>query len=47
MVDGRSVATWSLTKDRLAISPLEPLSDVVLGALNADAARVVSYLGSA
>jgi Winged helix DNA-binding domain len=47
MVDGRSVATWSLTKDRLAITPLEPLSDVVLGALNADAARVVSYLGGA
>jgi hypothetical protein len=44
MVDGRAVATWTLTNRTLTINPLRPISAVVRAALDTDAAKVVAYL---
>lgn len=45
MVAGRAAATWTLTNGRVSISPFEPLSTAATKALNADAVRVVEFLG--
>ena len=46
LVDGRVVATWKLSNDRLDIAPREPLDDDTLAALHADGAAVRRYLSS-
>ncbi|TQL60747.1 winged helix DNA-binding protein [Oryzihumus leptocrescens] len=45
MVDGRAVALWSLAAGAVTIRPLEPVRRADLTALEADAARVLDYLG--
>jgi hypothetical protein len=47
LVDGRAVATWSLSDGRLAIQPFAPLAAAHQAALDADAADVKRFLGSA
>lgn len=45
LVEGRVVATWGLTGDRLTVRLLEPVDDAVVDALRTDAAAVLEYLG--
>jgi hypothetical protein len=45
MVDGRAVATWTLTKAAVTLKPFNPLPPAVSKALAADAAAVVTFLG--
>jgi hypothetical protein len=44
LVDGRAVATWTLAKGTLSITPLESITSSVADALLDDATRVLSYL---
>jgi hypothetical protein len=46
MVDGRAVATWTLTAGRVTITALQRVSAMTMSALTADADRVVGFLGS-
>ncbi len=45
LVDGRAVATWTLSDRRVAIQPLVPLAAPEAAALDADAADVKRFLG--
>ena len=45
LVEGRAVATWSLTRDGVGLTPLEPYDDDVAAALARDAAEVLAFLG--
>ena len=45
LVDGRAVATWTLSDGRVAIQPLVPLAAPEAAALDADAADVKRFLG--
>jgi hypothetical protein len=45
LVDGRAVATWSLSAGHVALVPFAPLPDWVAAALRADADEVVKFLG--
>ena len=44
LVGGRAVATWSLTRDRVTLTPFAPMSAGDEEALDADAAAVVEFL---
>jgi hypothetical protein len=44
MVDGRAVATWTLTKGHVTLRPFDRLSSEANAALDADAAAVVEFL---
>jgi uncharacterized protein YcaQ len=44
MVEGRAVATWKLTKGKVAIEPLGPISKAARAALDADAADVERFM---
>lgn len=44
LVDGRAVATWSLSGDRLVLRPLQPIGVAELEALRQDANAVADYL---
>src|SRR3954466_4558549 len=46
LVDGRAVATWSVTGDRVTVTPFTGVSAADVAALEADAAGVVEFLGS-
>jgi hypothetical protein len=46
LVEGRAVATWSLVRDRVTLSPFADLSAADEAALEADGAAVVAFLGS-
>lgn len=46
LVDGRAVATWSLTAGRVELKPFARLTSSVRAALTADAADVVRFLDS-
>ena len=45
LVGGRAVATWSLARGAVAVTPLEPYDDAVRDALEQDAAAVLAWLG--
>ena len=45
LVDGRAVATWSLSAGQLAVQPFAPLGAGLTAALEADAADVKRFLG--
>ncbi len=45
LVDGRAVATWSLSAGRVAVQPFAPLAAELTAALEADAADVKRFLG--
>jgi hypothetical protein len=44
LVEGRAVATWSLTRGRIALSPFSPLTRRVRAALELEAQDVLRYL---
>lgn len=46
LVDGRAVATWRLTRNRVGIEPLERVTKRAMEALDADAADVERFLAS-
>jgi len=46
LVGGRAVATWSLTRDRMTLTPFTPVSAADGAALDADAAAVVEFLSN-
>lgn len=46
MVDGKAVATWTLTGNKLALTPLSTISSATRRALDADADAVIGYLNS-
>src|SRR3954468_14783654 len=45
LVDGRAVATWSFTRDRVTLTPFTAVSADDEAALEADAAAVLEFLG--
>jgi hypothetical protein len=45
MVDGRAVATWRLTRGKVAIEPLGPIAKKATAALEADASDVERFMG--
>jgi hypothetical protein len=47
MVNGKAVATWRLVKGKVAIEPLERISKKDRAALEADAADVERFMGTA
>jgi winged helix DNA-binding protein len=46
MVDGKAVATWSLTEGSVTLTPFAPISSAACQALDRDARAVTDYLGS-
>src|SRR4051812_43048346 len=46
LVGGRAGATWSLTRDRMTLTPFTPVSAADGAALDADAAAVVEFLSN-
>jgi len=46
LVGGRAVATWSITRDLVTLTPFTTVSAAEKEALEADAASVVEFLGS-
>jgi hypothetical protein len=47
LVNGRAVATWTLTGGRVELAPFDPLPESVTAALRTDAADVIRFLGYA
>ena len=45
MVDGRAVATWTLSRGRITLAPFEPISKAARAALDLDADDVLAFLG--
>jgi hypothetical protein len=45
MVKGRAVATWTLNRHRVTLSPFETIARADRTALDADAAEVLAFLG--
>jgi Winged helix DNA-binding domain len=45
LVDGRAVATWTLTRGQVKLAPFAPLAPTDEAALHSDAAAVTRYLG--
>jgi hypothetical protein len=46
MVDGKAVATWSLTEGSVTLTPFAPINSAARQALDRDARAVTDYLGS-
>jgi hypothetical protein len=44
LADGRAVATWTIARGRVALSPFDPLDEQTHAALDADAADVTRFL---
>jgi Winged helix DNA-binding domain len=45
MVQGHSVATWTLTRSTVTLAPIAPISTASRAALDGDAGRVLDFLG--